>query len=124
MLQIPRAGLTTLRELLDLVSQAVQEDAETLVIKAGFPPKAIATDGGPDAIIAGACSCLHGQLHPPTLQLLMSGPFGLHDAASMSCLIIFVILHALLLSPHLSSSFIIFSSSLISSHKLLSTGPP
>jgi len=51
-LKLPKAGHTTLDELKDLVAESVQQGLDSLVIKAGFPPKELSSDGGPDAIIS------------------------------------------------------------------------
>ena len=51
-LQLPKAGDTTLGELRDLVAKSAQQEAAGLVIKAGFPPRALSGDAGPDAIIS------------------------------------------------------------------------
>ena len=52
MLQLPKAGSTTIGELQDLVAENAQQGADGLVIKAGFPPKELSSDSGPDATIS------------------------------------------------------------------------
>jgi len=55
-LSLPAAGTTTLCELRKLVGATAQEDVATLVIRAGFPPRELSSDGGEDVIIAGVCA--------------------------------------------------------------------
>jgi hypothetical protein len=52
MLKLPKGGSTTIGELKDLVAESAQQGADGLVIKAGFPPKELSSEGGPDAIIS------------------------------------------------------------------------
>ena len=52
MLQLPKAGHTTLGELKDLVAESARQGLNGLVIKAGFPPRELSRDVGPDAIIS------------------------------------------------------------------------
>ena len=51
MLQLPKAGHTTLTELKTLVAESARQGLDGLIIKAGFPPKNL-SDVCPDAIIS------------------------------------------------------------------------
>jgi len=62
-LSLPAAGTTTLCELRKLVGATAQEDVATLVIRAGFPPRELSSDGGEDVIIAGVCAPSRSLLH-------------------------------------------------------------
>lgn len=51
--ELPHGATTSLQELKAAVATAVGEDAGTLVIKAGFPPRELSEDGGPYAAVSG-----------------------------------------------------------------------
>ena len=56
-LELPGRGSTTLAQLRGAVAAAVDEEAQTLIIKTGFPPKVLCEDGGDEAVITGATAC-------------------------------------------------------------------